>query len=973
MELSSADIQKLAFTGEDGKSYTFKITSVDDKKNENISDCSASISIQSSASDTISPKITYTSISPVSPGTSLTPSISLTLSEVTATGGLRLYSDSLCATSVSAAVTGTAGLNTIVTTSLTANAATTIYAKAVDPAGNASTCTNLITYNNDSTAPTISSISAQSTSLNTATIAIAFTIGDANSTMSCSDTYLRMESSDNALVLAGSVVWAGTYPNCTAVVTPVTSGLGTVALTFIVTDSAGGTASTTFNLIISTTFALGQTSTTSNANLEKGLTSPTAAIIAGGKLFVADGSNRVLVWNTIPTTSTEPPSFALGQPDLTSYAINNGPSPGTVSSVGMYNPSALYSDGVRLFVADAQNHRVLVWNSLPTSSGQAASFALGQPDLVSGTANNGGVSAASLDRPTGVYVVGTKLFVSDQNNNRVLVWNTLPTSSGQSANFVLGQANLTSSAGNSGGVSGSSLSGPAGIYSDGTKLFVADSGNARILVWNAIPTTTAQAASFALGQSNLTSSGATTSPATAAGMYGPSSVTSDGTKLFVTDQYNNRVLVWNTMPTVSGQAANFALGQTDLVSSTTNNNGPATGSVLGGPTGVFSDGSKLYVAETYNSRVLVWNSVPTTSGQSASFAIGQANLTEVASGNPGITAASMSGPSGIHVTGTKLFVADAQFNRILVWNTLPSSSGQPADLAIGQANLTSRQFFGGGSTSSTSLYNPTSSYSNGVKLYVSDMVNSRILVWNSIPTSSGQAADFVLGQSSFTTNSGNSGGISGSSLYWPIGVSGDGTRLFVADWWNNRVLVWNTLPTSTAQVASFALGQANFTSASANAGGVSGSKLSRPTSVYSNGTKLFVADSINNRVLVWNTMPTASGQTASFALGQPNLTSNTANNGGLFATSLSGPGFVYSDGTKLFVSDCGNNRVLVWNTLPTSSGQAADAVIGQSNFTSSTAGLSPTKIGSPSGLAVAGGKLYIVDSYNNRVLGMPAP
>ena len=120
-------------------------------------------------------------------------------------------------------------------------------------------------------------------------------------------------------------------------------------------------------------------------------------------------------------------------------------------------------------------------------------------------------------------------------------------------------------------------------------------------------------------------------------------------------------------------------------------------------------------------------------------------------------------------------------------------------------------------------------------------------------------------------------------------------------------------------------------------------------------------------------MPTASGQEASFALGQPNLTSNTDNNGGLSAASLWSPTYVYSDGTKLFVSDSGNNRILVWNTIPTSSGQAADTVIGQSNFTSSTSGLSPTSLSYPGGLAVAGGKLYITDSGNNRVLVMPAP
>jgi DNA-binding beta-propeller fold protein YncE len=101
--------------------------------------------------------------------------------------------------------------------------------------------------------------------------------------------------------------------------------------------------------------------------------------------------------------------------------------------------------------------------------------------------------------------------------------------------------------------------------------------------------------------------------------------------------------------------------------------------------------------------------------------------------------------------------------------------------------------------------------------------------------------------------------------------------------------------------------------------------------------------------------------------------SNTENNGGISASSLLYPGFVYSDGTKLFVADSGNSRVLVWNTLPTSSGQAADAVIGQPDFSSSAPGRSATQLSYPAGLVVAGGKLYIADQGNTRVLVVPAP
>ena len=44
---------------------------------------------------------------------------------------------------------------------------------------------------------------------------------------------------------------------------------------------------------------------------------------------------------------------------------------------------------------------------------------------------------------------------------------------------------------------------------------------------------------------------------------------------------------------------------------------------------------------------------------------------------------------------------------------------------------------------------------------------------------------------------------------------------------------------------------------------VSGSGFNYPTDVWSDGTRLFVVDQGNNRILGWNTFPTQSGQVVS--------------------------------------------------------------------------------------------------------------
>jgi hypothetical protein len=70
---------------------------------------------------------------------------------------------------------------------------------------------------------------------------------------------------------------------------------------------------------------------------------------------------------------------------------------------------------------------------------------------------------------------------------------------------------------------------------------------------------------------------------------------------------------------------------------------------------------------------------------------------------------------------------------------------------------------------------------------------------------------------------------------------------------------------------------------------------------------------------------------------------------------------------KLFVSGALNNRVLIWNTLPVGN-VPADVVVGQANFTTGTSGTSRTQMNQPIGIAVAGGRLILSDAVNNRVL-----
>jgi sugar lactone lactonase YvrE len=103
------------------------------------------------------------------------------------------------------------------------------------------------------------------------------------------------------------------------------------------------------------------------------------------------------------------------------------------------------------------------------------------------------------------------------------------------------------------------------------------------------------------------------------------------------------------------------------------------------------------------------------------------------------------------------------------------------------------------------------------------------------------------------------------------------------------------------------------------------------TSVTPN--RIFVADGSNSRVLGWTSATGfANGAAADLVIGQPDFLSSTCNTGGVSARSLCSPSGVAVDGAgNLYVADFGNNRVLEY-IAPFNSGAiggAAGVVFGQ--------------------------------------------
>lgn len=344
-----------------------------------------------------------------------------------------------------------------------------------------------------------------------------------------------------------------------------------------------------------------------------------------------------------------------------------------------------------------------------------------------------------------------------------------------------------------------------------------------------------------------------------------------------------------------------------------------------------------------------------TTGQSASVVMGQTSFT---ANTTGTGAAEMTVPVGVALSASNVvLVAEQNNSRVLVFNSVPTANGASANTVLGQSSFT------GGFTGSTApeMSTPQAVAVSGSQVFVADWGNHRATIFNS--TATGASASFAIGQTTTGTGTDPAGAVMANTLRYPQGIFVSGSKVVIADGNFNRVLLYNTIPSANNASANVALGQANKTS---GASGVS--KMSSPSGVWTDGTKIVVCDMNNHRVLIWNSWPSSDGTAPDVILGQSDLTTNTANNGGIGASTLSGPSGVASNGTELFIADTGNNRILYWSSWPTTNKQTANKVLGQSDFTTSSSGLTAAALNSPRGMTYDGTNLFVADASNNRVL-----
>lgn len=310
-----------------------------------------------------------------------------------------------------------------------------------------------------------------------------------------------------------------------------------------------------------------------------------------------------------------------------------------------------------------------------------AAVVFGQPVFIYSEANQGAPapSASSLACP-GLPAVGP-LFVPDVENHRVLGFAQTPIINNLDANFVVGQPDFQFALP---GLGASAMRLPTAAAVEGGRLFVADSGNHRVLVYAGVPTSKGAAAALALGQPDLL----TGVPAAGhAGLRQPTGLSVSGGRVVVSDRANHRVLVWHGVPAASGAPADLVLGQADFEGTLLNRGGAVGRDTLFDPYGVWTDGTRLAVADRGNHRILLWRTFPTTNGQPADVVLGQPDGTTRL---PAAGALGLTSPSDVHGRGDQLCVGDAGNHRVLLWYRLPDVDQAPAEGVLGQSDFDHR-------------------------------------------------------------------------------------------------------------------------------------------------------------------------------------------------------------------------------------------------------------------------------------------
>jgi Concanavalin A-like lectin/glucanases superfamily/NHL repeat len=357
------------------------------------------------------------------------------------------------------------------------------------------------------------------------------------------------------------------------------------------------------------------------------------------------------------------------------------------TSSEFYSPRNSVTDSSGdVYIADTSHHRVLYYPAGSTTA--TRSYGQGG-SLTTTTANEGGLSANSLDHPFDIALdSNNNLYIADTTNNRVLYYPSGTTTAtrvyGQNGSFTTALADNTGGTANI--VSTTGLSNPLAVALDSNNnLYITDNGNNRVLYYPSGTTTATrvygQNGSFTTALVNNT--GGTANTVSATSLNQPGGIDLDSSNnLYIADFANDRVLYYPSSTTtatrVYGQNGSFT---TALVNNTGGTANTVSATSLSSPQGVALDSNNnLYVAEQGNNRVLYYPSGTTTAtrvyGQNGSFTTALVNNTGGTANT--VSATSLDLAYGVNIgSNGYIYITDNSNHRVLVYQTSLTLITQP--------------------------------------------------------------------------------------------------------------------------------------------------------------------------------------------------------------------------------------------------------------------------------------------------------
>jgi len=335
-------------------------------------------------------------------------------------------------------------------------------------------------------------------------------------------------------------------------------------------------------------------------------------------------------------------TFTSANANVSTFAGSSGFSgltDGTGSAARFSQPQGMTTDGVFLYVADYVNNAI---RKIDPATGAVTVFA-GSATGVSGSTDGTGTAARFL-RPYDITSDGTNLFVTDFNNCTI-------------RQIVISTAAVTTLAGSvaicatpvDGTGSVARFASPQGITTDGTNLYVTENTAVRkVAIATGAVTTLAGSTTVTVGHVD--------GVGTAARFNNLEGITTDGTNLYVVDQYygdvRKIVIATATVSTLAGDFTAVTAGSVD---------GTGSAAKFNKPFGITTDGTNLYVVEQYGDvvrKVVLSSAVATTLAGTPNTAV---------PGNPGISgttdgigaAARFSSPQGLTIYCGSLYVGDS--------------------------------------------------------------------------------------------------------------------------------------------------------------------------------------------------------------------------------------------------------------------------------------------------------------------------